>query len=117
MVWSMSPRRNVARTKRRMSRSIHDRRWRPISRRSGRSSEVEGSRGRGVEESARSDICEDDVDITRRGQVRADGVEDVIGQVLVIDVLVLGTQLQRRMGLEIAFRIVGAEQLVARKLR
>src|SRR5688572_18646858 len=99
----MGPRRNVPRTKRMMTRSKNERRSAPLWTMSGRCAGVEGSSGRGVEGCERSDIFEHDVDVAGRGQVRSHGVEDVFGQVLMIDFARFGFELQSRMGLEVAF--------------
>src|SRR5215207_9419337 len=75
--WSTGPRRNVPRTKRMMKRSKKARRAAPLCTMSGRSAGAAGC--------VRSDIFEHDVDVAGRGQMWSDGVEDVFGEVLVID--------------------------------
>jgi hypothetical protein len=53
-------------------------------------------------------LFEHDVDVAGRGQVRADGVEHVLRQVLVVDFAGLGLELDRGVRLEIALGVEGA---------
>src|SRR3982751_4233353 len=100
MAESTKPRRNVPRTKRMMMRSSSDRRSRPVDARSGRVS---------------STMFEDDVHVARRRQMRANCVENVLGQVLMIHLARLGLELDGRVRLEITLRIESTQQLRARK--